>query len=118
MTGAVGTIPPMNTATRTLVAFFAPVLVAGTAVAATAASASASPGTVEATPASVCAALHGDFADYDHGSWDCYYPDIDAAGEASLAAVCGTTPEIHRLPANGVVTSSPTMFYCLPGLIG
>ena len=76
----------MNTATRALVAFFAPVLVAGTAVAATAASASAAPGTVEATPASVCAALGGDYADYEGGSWDCYYPDIDAASEGSLAA--------------------------------
>ncbi len=107
----------MNTATRALAAFFAPVLVVGTAVAATAASASAAPGTLEATPASVCAAQHGDFAEYDDGSWDCYYQDISAASEGSLAAVCQGTPEVHRLPDNGVVTSASTTFYCLPALI-
>ena len=117
MTGAVGTIPAMNTATRALVAFFAPLLVAGTAVAATAASASAAPGPVEATPASVCAAVGGDYADYEGGAWDCYYPAIDTASEGSLAAVCGTIPEVLRLPDNGVVGSASTTFYCPPVLI-
>ena len=118
MTGCVGTIPVMNTATRALVAFFAPVLVAGTAVAATSASASAAPGTVEATPASVCGAQpHSDFADYGDGSWDCYYEAIDATSESSLAAVCAGTTEVHSFPANGVVTSSSTTFYCVPALI-
>ena len=99
MTGSVGTIPVMNTATRALVAFFAPVLVVGTAVAATSVSASAAPGTVEATPASVCGALpDGDFAEYGDGSWDCYYEDIDATSQSSLAAVCAGTTEVHSLP--------------------
>jgi hypothetical protein len=108
----------MHTATRALVAFFAPVLVVGTAVAATSASASAAPGTVEATPASVCGALpHGDFAEYDDGSWDCYYEDIDATSEGSLAALCAGTTQVHSFPANGVVTSPSTTFYCVPALI-
>ena len=101
MTGSVGTIPVMNTATRALVAFFAPVLVAGTAVAATAASASAAPGTVEATPASVCGALGGDYADYEGGSWDCYYPAIDAASEGPLAAAVRDHSEVHPFPPTG-----------------
>jgi len=107
----------MNTATRALVAFVAPLLVAGTAVAATAASASAAPGTVEATPASVCASVSGELYEDQDGGWDCSYDKIDAAVEAALAAVCGGSPVVSRLPANGVVPTATTSFYCQAGLI-
>lgn len=107
----------MNTATRALVAFVAPLLVTGTAMAATAGSASAAPGTVEATPASVCASVAGELYEDRDGGWDCYYDKIDAAVEASLAAVCGSSPVVSRLPANGVVPTASTSFYCQAGLI-
>ena len=107
----------MNTATRVLVAFVAPLLVAGAAVDVTAVSASAAPGSVEATPASVCASVGGDYADYEGGGWDCYYPAIDTVSEDSLATLCGTTPELLRLPDNAVVGSASTTFYCPPVLI-
>ncbi len=107
----------MNTATRALVAFVAPLLLAGTAVAATAASASTVPGAAEATPASVCASVGGELYEDQDGGGDCYYDTIDLAVEASLSAVCGSSPLISRLPANGVSPTASTSFYCQPGLI-
>ena len=109
----------MNTATRALVAFFAPVLVVGTAVAATSASASAAPGTVEATPASVCGALpHGDFADYDDGKLGLLLRG-HRRDERGLprGRLCRHDPRSTAFPANGVVTSPSTTFYCVPALI-